>query len=283
MINDLNNTGTAILLFGTMGNIGPTVLAHLQGLGLRAALVDFPQNTFRDEAGYRRALLKAIGAFDCGAQEEKKPRSLTIIPIGNPIALSHFAPELRERFPWVRPVAEQAEKVELLDSKLSSYNYFRSIGITVPERFNSPDDVPEGTKTVFKRDVSFAAQGVRIPGSIQGLRNLVKHQGADGRYMIQRFIEGREYSVDIFRAEDGRCTASSYTRSAKEITMVSMPGIERIGAKVLESLDYHGICGFDFIVSTDGVPFLLEANPRLTGGIGAQISSGHDFPALLLK
>lgn len=299
------------MLFGTMGEIGPVALHYLNSVGVEARLVPFPQTVFRDESGYRRELLKALAQYSC----------THILPIGNPVALSRFKAELMRLYPDVTPLVEDPQKVELLDSKLQSYEYFRSLGVPVPQSFPSADDVPDGVRTVFKRDVSFGGQGVRLPSDICGLRNLIRTQGASGPYMIQRFIPGAEYSVDALRLPASSlpdscsgaapsfvkdsCSgshvilASSYSRrqtllgaaereshpgnpvDAARRTLCSMPQLEDIAAKVLDALDYTGVCGFDFIISSeDGLPYLLEANPRLTGGLATQLSGA--FPILLM-
>lgn len=312
-----------ILLFGTMGEIGPVALRYLHSMGIEARLVPFPQTVFRDESGYRRELLKSIAQFPC----------THILPIGNPVALSRFKAELMRLHPDVKVLVEDPQKVMLLDSKIRSYEFFRSLGIPVPQCYSSADDVPEGVRTVFKRDVSFGGQGVRLPADTRGLRNLIRTQGASGPYMIQRFIPGTEYSVDAVRLPGGACSvdavrlpggacsvdavrlsggafsvdavsspgggpavlASSYRcerasngsgysdQNRAHRTLCSMPQLEEIAAKVLEALDYTGVCGFDFIVSSqDGSPYLLEANPRMTGGLSTQISGGFPIPLLLI-
>lgn len=287
-----NKLKDKVLLFGAMGDIGPVVHTHLVSRGLDACLVQFAQNTLRDEAGYRRELTRTIETID--------GRRILILPIGCPTALARMRDELMGCYSNVVPIVENAAKVELLDSKLRSYEYFLRLGITVPQRYLSADDVPDGVQTVFKRDSSFASHGVRMPSDTQSLRNLTTHHG-DGQYLIQERIKGTEYSVDAIRFSDGRCVCGTYkvekapcryeavdhvticnpTNSLRR-TPVTMPALEAVARTVLESLDYNGVCGFDFIVRDDNIPYLLEANPRFTGGIATQIASGFDIPMLLL-
>lgn len=317
-----------VLLFGAMGDIGPVVHAHLISKGVDAYLVPFAQNTLRDEAGYRRELIRAIeaiggvggdggigvvggvggdgagGGYDGNGSsdgDDSRGVRILVLPIGCPTALARMKDELLRRYSNVVPIVEDAAKVELLDSKLRSYDYFLRLGITVPQRYHSVDDVPDGVQTVFKRDSSFASHGVRMPVDTQGLRNLIAHHGSDGRYLIQERIEGTEYSVDAIRLRDGRFVCGAY-KVDKDIcrdearrytsvcnptndlrrTPVTMPALEDVARTVLEGLDYYGVCGFDFIVRDDGTPYLLEANPRLTGGVSTQIAAGFDIPMLLL-
>lgn len=291
---------TKVLLFGTMGNIGPAVRDHLLRRGVGTVLADFPQTVFKDESGYRRELLKVMedGAFT------------HVIPIGNPIALARFKKELAILHPGCHAIVEDSAKIELLDSKLRSYAFFKDLGLPLPRRYASVDELEKDSDGhsepagVFKRDVSFGGQGVRLPRSIEGLRHLVQTQGRDGRYMIQEFIHGTEYSVDAVRGAlsctaaaghmaDAGCTADAGCDNIKVVTsaykniggvrcVTAMPQLEAMATRVLDTLDYTGVCGFDFIVDNSGRPFILEANPRMTGGIGIQLAAGFDIPMMLL-
>ena len=59
------------------------------------------------------------------------------------------------------------------------------------------------------------------------------------------------------------------------------PVLTDIARRILDHLNYNGICGFDFRIDASGNPYILEANPRFTGGIATQIESGLDLPFLL--
>lgn len=279
---------TKVLLFGTMGDIGPAVRDHLLRRGVGTVLADFPQTIFKDESGYRRELLKVMedGAFT------------HVIPIGNPIALARFKKELAILHPGCHAIVEDSAKIELLDSKLRSYAFFKDLGLSLPRCYASVDELEKDSDGhsepagVFKRDVSFGGQGVRLPRSIEGLRHLVQTQGRDGRYMIQEFIHGTEYSVDAVRGALS-CTAAAGCDNIKVVTsaykniggvrtVTAMPQLEAMATRVLDTLDYTGVCGFDFIVDNSGRPFILEANPRMTGGIGIQLAAGFDIPMMLL-
>lgn len=315
-----------VLLFGSMGDIGLVALEALVSSGVSAVHVDFPQNVFRDEPGYRRDLLKAVSRFS--------PRY--VIPVGHPLCLAR----MRDSMPdGVEALVESEDKIRLLDSKCTFWKYARDLGLRVPRRYESPADIHEGARVVFKRDVSFGGHGVHVPKSLRALENLIAHQSPGEPYLIQEFLEGDDYSVDAVRlvSADGTATvkASPYrfapTASFAEITgaeipapgtqkvptycggqhvasvggvtpdtcagqkvagdttgpagvreIVDYPELCRIAAAVLDSLDYVGLCGFDFRVTSDGVPYLLEANPRLTGGLSTQLHAGFNIPLLLL-
>ncbi|MCQ2072136.1 MAG: ATP-grasp domain-containing protein [Bacteroidaceae bacterium] len=266
------DTTCDILLFGTMGDIGPTVERSLTAHSYSVRLVDFAQNTLRDEPGYRRELGKAIAACN--------PR--IIIPIGNQTAMARLKPSLTQ----IVPVSDAAT-VELLDSKVRCSALAGGLGIRQPRLFASALEV-DRFPVIFKRDRSFGGSGVLRPRSREALQRLVEHE-PQNPYLIEELIEGTDYSVDAVRCGDffqAACYRSLSNRGQGPSTMRE-PAVRedlcRTARKILDHVGYQGVCGLDFRVSDDGTAYFLECNPRFTGGIETQIAAGFDIPYLLVK
>lgn len=275
-----------VLLFGTMDRIGQTVQECLAQHGINAVLVDFPQCLYRDEPGYRRELGRVVDSLHPDV----------IIPVGHALAMAGMARDLRQC--GIRVIVERPEVIRLLDSKVAFSRLASELGIPQPRLYASPDNVDfggvgpgSGPRVVFKRDVSYAGHGVKLPATRAALDNLISHQSPGEPYLIEEYIEGEDYSVDAIRGRDGSFVCGSYRILASRCDRgpstqregVSCPAIETYARLVMEHLDYHGLCGFDFRLSRDGHPFILEANPRFTGGLSTQIASGFDIPFLLLS
>lgn len=265
--------GTDILLFGTMGNIGPTVRDSLAGHGYSVELVDFAQNTLRDEPGYRRELLKAISAHNPSV----------VIPIGNQTALARLKDSLPED---IKIPVESAAKVEMLDSKVACSKLARELEIRQPMMYPDAASVPH-IPVIFKRDRSFGGSGVLRPRSREALERLiVKEPGMP--YLIEELIDGTDYSVDAvrkgesFRASCYRSLSSQGQGPSNVREVVQNVELCSIARKLLDHIDYNGVCGLDFRVGTDGKAYFLECNPRFTGGIATQIEAGFDIPYLLI-
>lgn len=279
--------GCKVLLFGTMGDIGRTVCDDLLGHGIDAVLEDFPQNTFRDEPGYRRELLKAIGRW----------HPSMIIPIGSQLALARFRHTLPDEI--IVPV-ESAEKIALLESKVESSAIATHLGIRQPRVFLIGDGAYDNGSgifqkemeellsdahfpLIFKRDRSFGGSGVYRPRSREALLKLMAHEPG-GRFLIEELIDGYDCSVDAFRwhgtfaAGCYRSLANRGQGPATKRESIEMPVLCDIARRILDHLDYNGICGMDFRISTSGEPYFLECNPRFTGGISTQIANGLDLP-----
>lgn len=259
-----------VLLIGTMGNIGPDVKEALDKEGLSTAIAEFPQNIFRDEFGYRHALVKGI--------EEYSPSM--VMPIGNTIALARLKSSIPEGI--LVPV-DSEDKIRILDSKVSSSRLASELGILQPKLYASVEET-EDNQLIFKRDVSFGGHGVHMPRTKESLIRLIEHQPKGEPYLIEDWIEGEDYSVDCLRW-DGYFRCGSYKVLAHQgkgpslqREMLSFPAIETVAKRILDHLDFHGVCGMDFRVDSEGRAYFLECNPRFTGGIRSQVASGFNIP-----
>lgn len=313
-----------ILLFGTMGDIGPAVKCSLEAQGLKVALVDFPQNTFRDEPGYRRELAKAIALHSPSV----------IWPIGNQLAMARAvaASKMCDRQGCdvasadlmameesvvaskacsgvippgiIVPIAGQ-DTIALLDSKVRVSALAKKLGIPQPRIYTSPEEVAS-FPMIFKREHSFGGSGVYRPRSREALDKLIRQEG--GKYLMEEFVEGYDISVDclrigsVFKAGCYRCLGKVQGQGPATVReAIDCPEAIGYARKILEHLNYRGVCGFDFRVgairdykskgefvdsgtmdckigNSKGALYFLEANPRFTGGISTQIASGFDIP-----
>lgn len=290
------------MLFGSMGSIGDEARVLLASEGFHAVYEPFPQNVFRDESGYRRALVRALAVH----------RPDAVLPVGNPLAMSRFKglvergiplcdilncrePELSEEdLRKVEIVVEKEETIRILDSKVDFYEFARKLGLRQPETYSGAGDIPEGLKVVFKRDISYGGHGVHLPRSVGALKNLIAHQSPGEGYLIEEYIEGRDCSLDavrygdIFRCRVYESLAAKGNGPAgiRKVLAGAEPFVKEMeicAGTVLDALDYQGVCGFDFRVDNGGMVYLLECNPRFTGGVSVQAAAGFNIPALLVS
>ena len=251
----------------------------LRGHGLMVKEMPFPQETLRDEAGYRRELHKMLN--DCA------PR--VILPVGCQIAPARCRDIIP---PGTILAAENAEKIELLDSKTSCARLAAGLGVPQPRIYGNADEV-EHYPVIFKKDGSFSGRGVRKPACRGALDNIIAHESAP--YLIEEYIEGEDYSIDVLRS-DGAMKYGCYRSitstglgpsSSRQMLDNDDPlslEMVRHAEAILSNIGYQGICGMDFRLDVrTGRLIFLEANPRFTGGLASQIEAGFDIPWLLLQ
>ncbi|MBR3376580.1 MAG: ATP-grasp domain-containing protein [Mogibacterium sp.] len=157
----------------------------------------------------------------------------------------------------VKPVIGNGSRgVRIIDVNKSAFESF----------FN---EKPNGLFST-KNEIINALQGHSFPCSI----------------MIMQFLPGAEYSVDIV-ADEGRILAavcrvglevasSNQTRSM----VIDRPDVINQCAEVVKKLELSGNIGFDLKEDISGNVFILEINPRLTGGIVTCLAAGANMPWL---
>ena len=112
----------------------------------------------------------------------------------------------------------------------------------------------------------------------------------DKDFVVQQWINGEEYTVDAYCF--GEYTTEHLVFPRKR--MSTYGGISQVGwtqmdkdiieaaNKVINHLDFHGPINIQFIKNDDGV-FLIEINPRLSGGIGITYANGVNLPDITVK
>lgn len=185
---------------------------------------------------------------------------------------------------------ESDEKLMLLSNKAVSTEIARKVGVSVPEVYQSVEEV-KSYPVVFKTVIGNSAKGVYFPKSKEELHKLMEEY-KDKETLLQEWVGGTDYSVDCVRW-DGFCKTSVYhalvtktdgggTTTQREI--VNMPQLEIEAMKLMEAVDFHGVCGLDFRydLEKNRVAY-IETNARFTGGLATPVAAGFDIPWVLYK
>ncbi len=195
----------------------------------------------------------------------------------------------RDEFPGDLVIPyESADKLLALANKAVSTEMARRAGVAVPEVYGSADDVKR-YPVVLKTVMGNSAKGVFFPKTKDELLWLMDaHKGEE--MLLEEWIGGTDYSVDCVRW-DGFCETSVYhalvtktdgggTTTQRE--MVDMPRLEAEAMKLLEAIDFHGVCGLDFRYDPEtGRVAYIETNARFTGGLATPVAAGFDIPWVL--
>jgi carbamoyl-phosphate synthase large subunit len=107
--------------------------------------------------------------------------------------------------------------------------------------------------------------------------------------IVQEFLPGEEYSVDVLADAAGQVIASVPRLRARVDSGVSVggrtvhdPEVERFGRAVAQATGVTYVANVQCRRDAHGVPALLEVNPRMPGTLGLTIASGVDMPRLAL-
>ena len=192
----------------------------------------------------------------------------------------------RDRFPdsLVIPVEDES-KLRLLSNKKSATELAQKAGVPVPKVYESADEV-DTFPVVFKTAVGNSAKGVFFPSNRDELDALVR-QYKDTETLIEEWICGGDVCVDCIRYGDYFRT-SAYkaivtktdgggTTTQREI--ISMPELGEYARRILDYVDYNGVCGMDFRYDPQsGKVAFIEVNARYTGGLATPVAAGFDIP-----
>jgi carbamoyl-phosphate synthase large subunit len=159
--------------------------------------------------------------------------------------------------------------------------------------------IPENeplTQAVADR-VSFYPRLVK-PRSGAGSRGVAKINSRDdlaalpkdGSYLLQEFLPGEEYSVDVYVARDGR-VVGAVPRERMKIDSgiavasrtLNVPEVIRSAVRTAEIIGIRGTANVQFKRAADGVFKLLEVNPRFPGTLPLTVEAGIDMPKLMAR
>ena len=289
------NTQCDVILTYCWNRVGYTILKSLHQKGLKVWAADTSKRNicsmskfctgsftypdpFTEEDAFIQVLKDKVA--------ELRPRVLMPTHDESVVIMRH-----RDEFPadLIIPY-EGEEKLLLLANKAESTELARKAGVPVPEVYKSIDEV-KSYPVVFKTVIGNSAKGVFFPKDREELVKLMdKHK--DEETLLEEWIGGTDYSVDCVRW-DGFCKTSVYhalvtktdgggTTTQREI--VYMPQLEAAALKLMDAVDFHGVCGLDFRYDAENNKIAyIETNARFTGGLATPVAAGFDIPWIVYK
>ncbi|KKL05096.1 hypothetical protein LCGC14_2609450, partial [marine sediment metagenome] len=103
--------------------------------------------------------------------------------------------------------------------------------------------------------------------------------GAFPELLVMEYLPGPEYSVDCFRGEHVQIAVPRIRTAMRDgistdTTIVDEPEMARHALAIAEQLGLTGVYGVQFKANAEGVPCLLEVNPRVQGTMAASVLAG---------
>lgn len=152
---------------------------------------------------------------------------------------------------------------------------------------NSTPDQWKGKKVVIKPISGSGSRGVEIHPNYASIDEEKLHAE---EMMIQEFLEGPEYSVDVMVDEEGEVRAAVPRLRLRTDSGVSMTGLvdknEAVIAyakAVAEKIGLTFAGNIQIIVDPDLGPRLVEINPRFSGGLSLVIEAGANTPSMCVR
>lgn len=197
------------------------------------------------------------------------------------------------------------KKIEFVRDKRNLMQFAEAQGIPTPKTYYSSPTVAlppwggggEGEKYVIKPRISSGAFGIVY---VRKKEDLIRsYENVHQRYpfpIIQEWIPdgGGTFGLAALFDETSNVKAVFVHKKLRMYPIqggpstlregVEHPQIMELGLSLLKSLNWVGIGMVEFKVDPrDGVPKLMELNPRFWGSLQLAILSGVDFPYLILR
>jgi predicted ATP-grasp superfamily ATP-dependent carboligase len=196
------------------------------------------------------------------------------------------------------------EKIERIRDKAQLFQLASSLGVPMPRTWypESADDVEQigrhaSFPLVVKPRVSTGAVGLRYVKDAAGLAAAWAEVSARfPRPIVQDYVPegGGAFGASVLVGPQGERLASFVHRRLREYPVtggastlrvsVRDPEMIEITFRILESVGWSGVAMAEFRRDPrDGLPKLIELNPRFWGALNLAVQAGVDFPYLLYR
>jgi predicted ATP-grasp superfamily ATP-dependent carboligase len=230
---------------------------------------------------------------------------------------------LREKFDMIIPVRDETtlliarhaqdlshitnlyiaeyDAVMLLQDKAETIRIAHKCGVPHPRTYFPEEtdlkEILENLKPPFlirarissgSRGIAFVRKGEDFLGQYESIRRDF------GEPMIQEYVQKKSYCTACVLLDNHSDEVASFAyERVKEYPLSGGPtvvGIScandeviRYAISLLKSIGWKGVAEVEFIIDQNGIPKLLEVNPRFWMPLNLAIQSGVDFPYLLYQ
>lgn len=173
------------------------------------------------------------------------------------------------------------EKVALCRDKNLTADYFASLGLESPKPVNSVEKYQGGFPAFIKpKDGSSSIDAYKV----QSVQELEAYAQKIGDYIIQPFISGKEYTIDIFCDYEGNpvyiTPRERLAVRAGEVLKTQIQQDEVMIAQMQRLIADYKPCGQITVQliqeEMTGENYYIEINPRFGGGAPLSMKAGAD-------
>ena len=299
-----------VLITGAGGPGAPGIIKSLKVAGIYVIGVDARKNAIGSFLADKFAVIpeaKDKNYISSLLKTAKKFKADVILPT-NTAELITLA-ENKDKFEkaGIRVSISEAEHIKVANNK---YLLMREAGVPVPEFYlvkslrEFKGAVKKLKKVCFKPPISNGQRGFRIikentfkdvfeekPAgttiSMKEVCSILKKKFPE--LLVMEYLPGKEYSVDIL-ADNGKSIVviprtRDYIKAgiSFEGTTVNHKKIIEYSEKIIERLKLNGNIGFQFKEDKNGIPKLIECNPRLQGTVVINTFAGANLVEMAVR
>lgn len=216
----------------------------------------------RNEPQFRKDILSIIDQYKIDMLAPVSEEALFVAAL---------EPDLPEH---VELLSASSDDLQRVHDKFEFIEIVHRAGLNAPETWRADSkgaqDLAQRSETVFKPILGCSGAGL----SFQGVGDQIPSQYPQQDAIIQQRIRGQEISSLTF-AHNGKILATVLYKGLVYTGTVATC-FERVDdqartedwiRRFVANENWSGFIAFDFIVDSQGVPWPIECNPRLTSGI----------------
>ena len=180
------------------------------------------------------------------------------------------------------------DKIAVCRDKRFTADYFNSVGLQSPHPVDDYTKYTGGFPAFIKPKDGSSSIGAHKVGNADELKSY-SEQVPD--YIIQPFVSGTEYTVDVFCDTEGKpihiTPRIRQAVRAGEVLKTEIVNDGRIIEEILQLLADYKPCGAITVQlirdGKSGIDYYIEINPRFGGGAPLSIKAGADSAEALLR
>jgi len=186
-------------------------------------------------------------------------------------------------------IISSPQTIKICNDKYRTYKFLKSISIPVVDtalssQLNTSLQFP---LIIKPRTCGRASLDVYKVENLQEL-NFYLRKYPD--MIIQRYLDGEEFTVDLLSDFEGKVIGGVVRRRIETKSGISVKGVTvkdrqllEASIKIAQSLKIIGPCNIQFFRTSQGFFSTAEVNPRFSGGLSLSIKAGFNSPLLLVK
>jgi carbamoyl-phosphate synthase large subunit len=189
-----------------------------------------------------------------------------------------------------RVVISDPDVIRACSDKLLTFKTLARAGVDTPQTWSSAEALRlrrHAFPYFFKPRRGSAGQGLFRIDSLAELRVFAAR---DPDSVVQEYVEGVEYTLDVYTGLDGepRCVVPRRrlevrTGEVSKGLIVKEPRVMAVGRRAVAALGRcRGVITVQCMAAADGRICVIEINPRFGGGAPLAIAAGADFPKWLM-
>ncbi len=219
----------------------------------------------------------------------KKEKITAIVPLSNKAiaALENLRPDLKNMD--ILPVISSAETIHDCLDKWETYRFCKNNSIPTPETVlydRENYDISIEFPLFLKKRTGEGSNNTYMIKTKEQLKELQ----LDEEYIVQKYIEGTEYTIDALSDFTGE-PLSVVPRERLAVRggevlkgkTVHNPELVKWGAKIAKILKICGPANIQCIKNRQGKYFFTDINNRFGSGVVLTLAAGVNFPEMLFK